>query len=114
MHAAVRDDVVDGDDIGVVQGRGGLRLLNEAALALGLARKTGGEDFDRDRAVQPRILGFINLAHAARAELLEQLVVQNTTFFAFHGDGITLERPLSRKNTAGRNEARRVKRSEYV
>ena len=33
-----------------------------------------GQDFDRDGAVQPRVAGFIDLAHAARADRGEDLV----------------------------------------
>ena len=34
----------------------------------GPGRKTRGENFDRDRAVESRVFRFVNFAHAARAQ----------------------------------------------
>jgi hypothetical protein len=32
-------------------------------------RERLGQDFDRDGAIEPRVSGFVHLAHAARADL---------------------------------------------
>ena len=81
-RVAFGDDVVDGDDVGMVQRGGGLRFLDEAAAALGIARHFRRQHFDGDKAVEPRVLRLVDIAHAARAQLLEQLVLKNS--FADH------------------------------
>ncbi len=78
-------DVVDGDDVGVVQGRGSLGLLHEAALALGVGDLLRRQDLDGDEAVQVRVAGLVDHAHPALAELLEDLVVRDGS--AGHGPG---------------------------
>jgi len=35
---------------------------------LGIGSQVAGQDFDRNLALQPRVAGVIDLAHAARAE----------------------------------------------
>ena len=61
-------DVVQRDDIGMVEGGGGARLLQEASLAVRIGDLVVREDFDRDSAVQPRVARTIHLAHPARAK----------------------------------------------
>ena len=61
----------------MIQGRGGLRLLDEAELALGVSDLVGQQNLQRDKAVQLRVAGLVDDAHAALAELLENLVVTN-------------------------------------
>ena len=67
-------DVVDGDDVGVVQGGGGLGLLLEAAHEVGLVGERIGEEFQRHIALQSRIASPIDLAHAAAANQRDDLV----------------------------------------
>ena len=74
LGAVGRLDLVDGDDVGMVEGRGGLRFLDEAAAAIRVRQAVGGEHLDGDLAVQPRVAGAIDLAHAAGAEQVENLV----------------------------------------
>jgi len=63
----VHADIVDGDDVGMIQGARGLRLFGEAALAQRVGAGAG-EDLDRDFALQPRVAAAIHFAHSARAE----------------------------------------------
>ena len=51
----------------MVQRRGRARFLLEARDAIRRGQ-VGRQDFDRDRALQPRVLGTVHLPHAARAE----------------------------------------------
>jgi hypothetical protein len=60
-------DVVNGQDVRVVQRGCRARFLLEARDAIRRGH-VGRQDLDRHRAVQPRVLGTIDLAHAARAE----------------------------------------------
>ncbi len=67
-RAVVLADVVDGGDVGVVEDAGGLRLLLEAAQAVGVGGEGGRQDLDRDVAAEARVLGAVDLPHAARAD----------------------------------------------
>ena len=60
--------------LGWLRTPGGLRLLLEAAQAIGVLRERRGQDLDRDLAPEPRILRAVDLAHAAGADLAEDLV----------------------------------------
>ena len=61
-------DVVERDDMGIVEGGGGARLLQEAPLAVPIGYLVVREDFDRDGAVQPRVACTIHLTHPSRAK----------------------------------------------
>ena len=54
-RAVVLVDLVDGDDVRVVERRGGARFLDEAARPSGSAGRLGRQDLDRDRAAEPRV-----------------------------------------------------------
>ncbi len=74
MHALGRADVVDGGDVRMVQRRGRAGFLLEARQPLGIRRELLRQDLDRDLAAEPRVAGQPDLAHAAGAELLLDLV----------------------------------------
>src|ERR1041384_2056223 len=74
---AVRHDVVNGDDVGVVQAGCSLSFLNKAAPGFGIGRICSKEYLDRDDAVQLRVLGLVDLAHTSSAEPFENLVLEN-------------------------------------
>ena len=57
----------------MVQGAGGAGLLLEAAEPLGIG-DLAGENLDRDLALQARVTGAVDLAHAPRAEQPHDLV----------------------------------------
>ena len=63
-----------GEDIGVVQGRGGLGLLLKTPQAVGVLRDEGRQNLDRDLALQAQIAGAIDLAHAACTQQAEHLI----------------------------------------
>ena len=68
-QAAALVDVVDRDDVGVRQARGGLRLAGEALADFLLEGELGREHLDRDAALQPLVAGAIDHPHPASADL---------------------------------------------
>jgi hypothetical protein len=71
-------DLVDGDDVGMAEGGGGLRLLDEAAASGVIMPSVGRQDLDRDRSPQPEVARPIHLAHAAGAERLDDFIRAET------------------------------------
>ena len=67
-------DVEHRGDMRMVERRRGPRLLFEARQTLGIARVLLRQHLHRYLAPQPRVLRQPHLAHATRAELLENLV----------------------------------------
>jgi hypothetical protein len=55
-------DVVDDEDVGVVEGTGGARLLMKAPEPGRIDRRRGCQDFDGDIATQARIARTVDLA----------------------------------------------------
>ena len=72
--AVCRLDFVDGDDVCVIEGRGGVRFLDETTAAVLVADAVRRQHFDRDFAIQSRIARAIHLAHSACADEREDLV----------------------------------------
>jgi hypothetical protein len=70
-------DVVDGADVGMIEGGRGLGLTLKAGKGLGIAGDFFGKEFERDEAVETRVFGLINDFHAATAELFNDAVVRN-------------------------------------
>ena len=62
-------DVVDAADVRMVERGDGARLALEAGARIGIASDLGRQDLDRDRAIEARVAGSVDLAHAARADL---------------------------------------------
>ena len=65
---------MNGDDVRVIERRGGLRLLHEPAAAILVRDAVGGQYLDRDFAAEPWIARAIHLAHPARADQPEDFV----------------------------------------
>ena len=65
-------DVVDVDDVGMVEGGGRARLAVEAPQQLGVG--AGAQHLEGDRPAQPRVPRAVDLAHAARAQAVDDLV----------------------------------------
>ena len=68
-------DLVDGDDVGMIQGGGGLRFLDEAPHPLLALHQLRGKDFQGDRPVQDGVLGHVDLTHAACSERRNNAIV---------------------------------------
>ena len=67
-HAARLLEAVNVRDVRVVQRREQLRFAAETREALGIVRDRWQQDLDGDVAIQLRVVGPIDLAHAADAE----------------------------------------------
>src|SRR5262249_12300990 len=76
VRALDRFDGVDDDNVGVVEGRGGPRLPQQALLGLLVLRGLGGKPLDGNVSAEPGILSLVDFAHPALADLAEDAVVK--------------------------------------
>ena len=74
----MRAEVVHTENVRVVQRAGGARLLLEPPQPLGIGRERGGKHLDGDLASETRVVGTIDLAHAAGAERSDDFVRAET------------------------------------
>src|SRR5215472_4634896 len=58
-------DVVNGADVGMVQSGSSFSLSPKAAQCLHITSHIVRQEFERHKAVQPRVLGLINDAHSS-------------------------------------------------
>src|SRR6202035_2226958 len=70
-------DLVNGADVGMVQGRSGLRLPLEAAERLRVFCDIIGKELQRHKAFQLGVLGLVDDTHPTSAEFLDNPVVGN-------------------------------------
>ena len=77
LRIGVEPAISDRDDIGMIDSGGGFGLQAEAALAVHVDNFSGRQNLQRDEPVQVNILRFVDLAHAALTELVEDTVVRN-------------------------------------
>ena len=73
--AVLLADVINGADVGVIQRGSGPRLALETAKRLRVVSNFIGQKLQGHEPVQAGVLGFINHAHSAPAELLNDAVV---------------------------------------
>jgi hypothetical protein len=64
----VSAEIVDGEDVGVIEGGDGASLPLEAADAVRVAAAVGGDDLDRDVAPEAGVSGPVDLAHPPRPD----------------------------------------------
>ena len=69
-------DVIDGADIGMVQRRRRVSLAAEPSQRLRFPG-FGRQKLKGDEAVQPRVFGFVDYAHAAGTQLLQNTVMRD-------------------------------------
>ena len=67
-------DVVEAADVRMLQCGHDAGLALEAAAQLRVASGLGGEHLECDAAIEPRVTGLVDLAHAAGAERCDHLV----------------------------------------
>ena len=70
-------DLVDGADVGMVQGRGRLGFALETGQRLGIFGHLIGKKFEGHEAVQGCVFGFVNDAHSAAAQLFYDEVMRD-------------------------------------
>src|SRR5262245_9785335 len=70
----------------MVEGRRGFGILDEAAHPIRVLRECRGQHLDRDPAVQTRVFGQVDLAHASLADRGEDPVMgERRIWFEAHG-----------------------------
>jgi len=67
-------DLVDGEDIGVIERRRRLRFPHESTEAIAVSRRFPVQDLQGHLALEARVLGDVDRAHAARAQRRQDLV----------------------------------------
>jgi hypothetical protein len=70
-------NLVNGADVGMVQGGGGTRLAAETFQGLRVLRDVVGQELERDEAAQVSVLGLVHHAHPAAAEFADDTVVRD-------------------------------------
>ena len=70
-------EIVNADDVRVLEGRGGLRLVQESPPQIVLPRDRVVHHFDRDGTVQHRIPCLVHHSHRALAYELDDVVFAN-------------------------------------
>ena len=75
VDAAFDADGVDGDDVRVVERGGGAGFVLEAGQLLLVEHRGERQDLQRDAAAERELLGLVDDAHAAAAELAEDAEV---------------------------------------
>ena len=68
VGAVVAPDVVQCADVRMIQRGHGARLALEALAGLRVVGDVGGQNFDSNIAVEPRVARFVDLAHPAGPE----------------------------------------------
>ena len=68
VNAVGLADIVDAADVRMIELRDGVRFPFETSAALPVIGDVGGEDLDRDVAIEPAVSRPIDFAHAASAE----------------------------------------------
>jgi len=77
-------DIVYGDDVRVVERRGGSRFVHEAPPALGIGNGVRRQHLDCNDAVQMRVAGLVHDAHAALAQFFEHGIMRKRSA-SYHG-----------------------------
>ena len=75
VSGTVLAQFVDGNDIGVIEGRCGARFSLEAVQPITVGGKCDGQNLDGNIAIQARIPRPVDFAHASRAERSDDLIV---------------------------------------
>jgi hypothetical protein len=73
--AVVGVEIIDGGDVGMIEAGESERLVTQAVARGLVGQRLGGEDLDRDLAVEVLVARAEDLAHAAGADLLLQTIV---------------------------------------
>ena len=69
----------------MVQARDGPRLALESLAKRGVSREVLGQNFDRDRAIESSVFGFVDFPHAARADRGQNFIgTESTSGFYGH------------------------------
>ncbi len=72
---SVLANLVDGADVGVVEGGGGAGFAQETFERLTVAGEVLGQELESDEAAELGVFGLVDHTHAAAAELFHDTVV---------------------------------------
>ncbi len=75
--AVLLTDVVNGTNIRMVEGRRGPRLAAETFQRLAVLRNIFRKEFQSDKTIEPRVLGFVDNTHPAAAEFFDDAVMRD-------------------------------------
>ena len=75
--ALVFADFVDGADVGVIEGRGGLGLAFETKQRFLVVREIVGQEFEGNETVEFGVFGFIDDAHTTATEFFDNAIVSD-------------------------------------
>src|SRR5438067_546640 len=67
-------DLMNGDDVGMIQGGSGLGLLDKALHSIRVSSNVSGQHLQRNLAIEFGVLRQIHLAHPALADLRADLI----------------------------------------
>src|ERR1700689_66600 len=85
--ALVLADVIDGADIGMIEGRGRLGFATKASQGKLVAQAFAGKELQGDRAMKANIFRLVHYAHSTTTQLLDNAVVRDG--LADHGRDVT-------------------------
>ena len=68
-------DIVNGADIGMVQGGGRLRFALKAGQRLRISRHVVGQELQGNKTVKTGVFGLVDYSHAAAAEFFGDAVM---------------------------------------
>jgi hypothetical protein len=94
-------DVIDGADVGMVQGRSRLGFTLESLQRVAVSRQLFGQELQGNGAPEAGVLGLVDHTHAAPAELLQDPVVRHG--LPDHGK----KKDIPYRALKSRNQARR-------
>ena len=84
-------DVVDAADMRMIERRDGARLALEPRAQVGIAGDVRREDLDGDAAIEPRVAGFVDFAHAASTQRADDFIRTETRASGErHGFGVNI------------------------
>ena len=73
-HGPLGADVEDGQDVRVIERRGGARLHFETAKAIRIRDELARQHLHRDVAPEPRVVAFVDLTHPAGAQQADDFI----------------------------------------
>ena len=76
MQSISLPEFVNGENVGMIQGRRRMRFLLETTQPALITSQFRGKHLERNFALEPHVLGQINLAHASGAEHGNYFVVR--------------------------------------
>jgi hypothetical protein len=92
---AVFPDVINGADVGMIQGGRSLGLAPEASESRGVTRDVFRKKLQGYKTVEARVLGLVDHTHPATAELLNHPVVRDVLADHFAHGEVALQHPAS-------------------